>query len=247
MAQLHNHRTLSCHDSSRAPPLVVGRARTNGFEFRRWYTSRLGLPWISAEAALALLDSQRRYYALIFSHEFAQTFWKPGADITFDVPPQTFQRVMPDGTIRTVKRKPYMRRSTRPNAWKYHLRQMAVAEEPLRYLRKYLHIEEDFIDETDIPSLPEANGRSKKNARQRSACPGPVPTDPPRSFKDPTGLARQSQTELRMIQPWFAILNMAEPGSPVKPPVGVLSRAKSPRKFFIERTLDLKYPGREGT
>ncbi len=48
--------------------IVVGRARGNGFEFRRWYTSRLGIPWISAEAALKLLDQQRRYFALLFAH-----------------------------------------------------------------------------------------------------------------------------------------------------------------------------------
>ena len=50
--------------------IVVGRARSNGFEFRRWYTSRLDLPWISAEAALKLLNQQRRYYSLLFSHDF---------------------------------------------------------------------------------------------------------------------------------------------------------------------------------
>ncbi len=127
--------------------LVVARARAHGFEFRRWYTARLGLPWISAEAAVTLLDGQRRYYALIFSHEFASTFWKPGADLTFDIPAQTFQRVMPDGTVRTVQRKTFIRRSARPEAWRYHLREMALAEEPLRYLRKYLHIEDQLDPE----------------------------------------------------------------------------------------------------
>jgi hypothetical protein len=77
--------------------ILVGQARTNGFEFRRWYTTRLSLPWISAEAALTLLDTQRRYYALLFSHEFAENFWKAGTDITFQVPAQSFDRVMKDG------------------------------------------------------------------------------------------------------------------------------------------------------
>lgn len=167
--------------------LVVGRARANGFEFRRWYTTRLGLPWISSEAALALLDAQRRYYALIFSHEFARTFWKPGAEITFDVPPQVFRRSMPDGSIRTVHRKPFVRRSSRPNAWRYHLRQMALAEEPLRYLRKYLHIEEDLLAEDDAGQatasttdavLPGRNGRSASPMR-------PLPTELPEFLQRP--------------------------------------------------------------
>jgi len=141
--------------------IVVGRARGNGFEFRRWYTSRLGIPWISAEAALKLLDQQRRYYALLFSHEFANAFWKAGEEITFSVPSQSFQRPMPDGTIKTVERKGFMRRSARRDAWKYHLREMALAEEPLRYLRKYLNVEEDLTDDVaaatadnDIPEPP---------------------------------------------------------------------------------------------
>jgi hypothetical protein len=93
--------------------ILVGQARTNGFEFRRWYTTRLGVPWISADAAFALLDAQRRYYALLFSHEFASTFWKAGADITFQVPAQTFERVTPDGGTATVTRKSFTRRSGR--------------------------------------------------------------------------------------------------------------------------------------
>lgn len=148
--------------------LLVARARANGFELRRWYTARLGLPWISAEAALALLAAQRRYYALLFSHEFAQTFWKPGAEITFDVPPKTFLRALPDGSTRTVTRKAYIRRSARPHAWKYHLRQMAMAEDPLRYLRKYLHIEEDLSPEAD-PSNPAASQPTRTDTKRETA------------------------------------------------------------------------------
>ena len=171
--------------------LVVIRARAHGFEFRRWYTRHLGLPWISADAALILLESQRRYYALVFSHEFAQTFWKPGADITFDVPPQTYDRVMPDGSTRTVTRKPFIRRSSRPNAWKYHLRQMAMAEEPLRYLRKYLHIEEDLDTEAEaaIPSnakLKRAANPSKTSEKTTPKRPSrPMPADPPAFLQRP--------------------------------------------------------------
>jgi hypothetical protein len=127
--------------------ILVGQARTNGFEFRRWYTTRLSLPWISAEAALTLLDTQRRYYALLFSHEFAENFWKAGTDITFQVPAQSFDRVMKDGSTSTVTRKTFTRRSARKDVWRYHLREMAAAEEPLRYMRKYLNVE-DELDES---------------------------------------------------------------------------------------------------
>jgi len=127
--------------------ILVGQARTNGFEFRRWYTSRLDVPWISAEAAFKLLASQRRYYALLFSHEFASTFWKPGSEMTFQVDSQTFDRVLPDGTITSVTRKAFTRRSSRREAWKWHLQHMATADEPLRYMRKYLAVDEELEDD----------------------------------------------------------------------------------------------------
>jgi hypothetical protein len=134
--------------------LLVGQARANGFEFRRWYVGRLGLPWTSARGALETLATHRHYYALLFSHEFASTFWKPGEMMTFQVPTQTFTRRMADGTIGTVKRKAYTRRSTRDDAWRYHLREMALAEEPLRYMRRYLRVEEDLTEE-EPSAVPE--------------------------------------------------------------------------------------------
>jgi hypothetical protein len=136
--------------------IAVGRARSNGFELRRWYTGRLGLPWISAEAALTLLETQRRYYALLFSHEFACAFWKAGEEITFSVPAGSFKRRLADGTIATVQRKGFIRRSGRRDAWLWHLRQMAAAEEPLRYILKYLQVEDDLEDEKQAALAEEA-------------------------------------------------------------------------------------------
>lgn len=134
--------------------LLVGQARQNGFEFRKWYVAKLGLPWKSAPEAIETLSMNRCYYALLFSHEFASTFWKPGALMTFQVPTQTFTRRMADGTIGTVKRKAYTRRSTRDDAWRYHLREMALADEPLRYMRRYLRVEEELSEEPGVD--PEA-------------------------------------------------------------------------------------------
>ena len=127
--------------------LLLGQARANGFEFRKWYTGRLGLPWQSGKQAIETLAEERRYYALLFSHEFAQSFWKAGQKITFMVPKHTFQRTRPDGSILTVTRKGYTRRSLRDDAWKYHLKELAMVEEPLRYMRRYLRVEEEMDEE----------------------------------------------------------------------------------------------------
>ncbi len=166
--------------------ILIGKARENGFEFRRWYTARLGVPWISAEASLKLLEAQRRYYSLLFSHEFAQSFWKSGAEITFQVPSQTFTRIMPDGKTATVTRKPFTRRSARKDVWRYHLREMALAEEPLRYIRKYLNVEDDLDESEAEPPI-----ERKKPAKQKSVKaplrkkPKPLPTDLPTFLKRP--------------------------------------------------------------
>ena len=133
--------------------LLVGQARSNGFEFRRWYTGRLGRPWTDAQKAIEDLATERRYYALLFSHDFASNFWKSGNLITFQIPQQSFKRRMADGSTAVVKRKAYTRRSARKDVWRYHLQQLAIAEEPLRYMRRYLRVEEDAeVDMTDIPA-----------------------------------------------------------------------------------------------
>lgn len=148
--------------------LLVAQARTNGFDLRKWYTSSLGLPWLDTANAVETLNSERRYYALLFSHEFASHFWKAGEQITFQVPNQTFTRRKADGTIATVTRKAYTRRSARPDAWQYHLRELAVADDPLRTMRKYLRVEED-LEADHIPSAPVIPAKPAEKVPVRSA------------------------------------------------------------------------------
>src|SRR5438270_5805252 len=133
--------------------LLVAQARANGFEFRKWYVGRLGLTWETTKQAIEILCQHRRYYALLFAHEFASSFWKPGERFTFQVPTQTFKRRMRDGSIGVVNRKAFTRRSSRDDAWRYHLREMAVAEEPLRYMRKYLRVDEDLDLNAELDEL----------------------------------------------------------------------------------------------
>lgn len=131
--------------------LLIRQARANGFQFRRWFTAQLSLPWTNTEKALEVLASGKRYYALLFSHDFAKTFWTADGKITFLVPQQTFQRTRPDGSIGTVTRKAYTRHSSRKDVWKYHLKELALVEEPLRYMRRYLRVEEELDGEDQAP------------------------------------------------------------------------------------------------
>jgi hypothetical protein len=124
--------------------LLVLRARANGFEFRKWYQSKIDSDWRSAEAAIARLSEGGRYYTLLFSHQFARHFWKAGRQIHFVVPTREFKRLNRRGEEITVVRKAYTRRTMRGNSWEYHLREMAAVEEPLRYIRRFLVTEEEI-------------------------------------------------------------------------------------------------------
>ncbi|HEX5282590.1 MAG TPA: hypothetical protein VFW30_00590 [Bryocella sp.] len=166
--------------------IVIGKARANGFEFRRWYTTRLALPWTSADDAIAALEQHRQYYALLFSHEFAIAFWKPGAEITFQVPPRTFARRMPDGSVQMVHRKPFIRRSARKDAWRYHLREMSLAEEPLRYIRRYLYVEDELADVPPDTASPRKSQPTRSSQQKAPPKPQrPMPEHPPAFLRRP--------------------------------------------------------------
>ena len=81
--------------------LLVLQARANGFELRKWFQSKIERQWTSPEAAIVTLASGNRYYALLFSHEFAQAFWKQGTQMQFVVPTQHFTRLNARGQMVT--------------------------------------------------------------------------------------------------------------------------------------------------
>jgi hypothetical protein len=118
--------------------LVLNHAQFNGFEFRRWYQTHVQQAWPGAEPALAMLANEGRYYTLLFSHEFARSFWRCGAEMTFVVPSISYERVNTRGDIIQVTRKPFTRRMIKRDVWKYHLRQMAAADDPILYLSRFL-------------------------------------------------------------------------------------------------------------
>jgi hypothetical protein len=100
---------------------------------------------------------------------------------------------MPDGTIQTIRRKPFIRRSARKDAWRYHLREMALAEEPLRYIRRYLNVDEDLTDvpSTRADSAPPARTRKARSTPRTAAAkssrksPRPLPQEPPPFLRRP--------------------------------------------------------------
>lgn len=118
--------------------LLLNQAQFNGFEFRNWFQLHIQPEWPGNERAVELLSTEGRYYALLFSHGFARCYWRTGAQMSFMVPGVTYSRVTPQGKIVQVTRKPFTRRTIKPEVWKYHLRQMAAAEDPIAYLARFL-------------------------------------------------------------------------------------------------------------
>jgi hypothetical protein len=118
--------------------LLLNQAQFNGFEFRRWFQSHVQPVWPGAEQALTLLAGESRYFTLLFSHEFARCFWRAGAQMSFMIPSTTYPRVNGHGEVIHVTRKPFTRRTIKPDVWKYHIGQMAVADDPILYLCRFL-------------------------------------------------------------------------------------------------------------
>lgn len=130
--------------------MLVGQARAHGFDFRRWFTENTGTPWTSYASAIDWLTISKRAHMLLFSHGFAQRFFQSGGRITYVVPPQTFERVTTSGKRQTVHRKAHIRHSSRDDVWRFHLREMAAAAEPLRYIRRFLVTEETLQDIAEV-------------------------------------------------------------------------------------------------
>jgi hypothetical protein len=134
--------------------LLIQNAEANGFDFRRWFQLYIHSAWPGSEQALGLLSEESRYYALLFSHPFASSFWRTGAQMSFSVPGTTYPRVNSRGEVVHVTRKAFTRRTIKPDVWKYHLRQMAVADDPIAYLCRFLPAPEQLkLDHLKLDQL----------------------------------------------------------------------------------------------
>jgi hypothetical protein len=118
--------------------LLINQAQFNGFQFRRWFQAHVHSNWPGTEPAIALLAKEGRHCTLLFSHDFARCFWRGGAHMIFLVPSITYDKVPVQDEVVQARRKPLARRTIKPGVWKYHLRQMAVAEDPIEYLCRFL-------------------------------------------------------------------------------------------------------------
>lgn len=123
---------------------LITQARDSGFEFRKWYRAHTARPWTTPNDAVEWLAQGSRANMLLFSHGFARCFFREGERLRFIQPALAYQRVGPNGAVKQVQRRAHTRQSNREDVWLYHLREMAAADEPLRYIRRYLLVEESM-------------------------------------------------------------------------------------------------------
>ena len=97
------------------------------------------------EHAIDYLCQGRNCYSLLFSHEFAQAFWKAGLQMSFMVPAVSYPQRRKDGQIVTVHRRAFARRMLKADSWLYHLREMVEAPHPLKYIRRFVVLQEDIV------------------------------------------------------------------------------------------------------
>jgi hypothetical protein len=141
--------------------LLLNQAQFNGFEFRGWFQTNVRQIWPGTEPAIALLAEEGRHFTLLFSHDFASCFWRPGGQMSFMVPSTSYSRVNSRGGVVQVTRKQFTRRTIKPDVWKYHLRQMAVADNPIEYLCRFLPIADQLTLQPlqAGPAAAQATGR----------------------------------------------------------------------------------------
>jgi hypothetical protein len=132
-------------------------ADKNGFEFRSWFEANIASEWRGTEDAVRLLTTDGRFNALIFSHDFARALWKRGEQMNFTVPELSYSRTNGKGEVITINRKAFTRRTIKADVWKYHLREMAVSEDPIQYLKRFLPLQMLHPARTDeLHGLPVA-------------------------------------------------------------------------------------------
>jgi len=164
---------------------IVLQARSNGFDFRAWYRSYADPEWPGFDQAIERLCRGRNCYALLFSHEFAQSFWKAGLQMSFMVPAVSYPQRRKDGQVVIVHRRAFARRMLKADSWLYHLREMVEAAHPLKYIRRFVVLQEDILaaqqDRLPGDQAAEQHGQRRTTADDVQNAPANAPTTSPQA------------------------------------------------------------------
>src|ERR1700689_5463084 len=65
--------------------------------------------------------------------------------MSFMVPAVSYPQRRKDGQIVTVHRRAFARRTLKADSWLYHVREMVEAPHPLKYIRRFVVLQEDIL------------------------------------------------------------------------------------------------------
>lgn len=93
------------------------------------------------QTAVDYYIDEKKYYDTIFSHDFAKAFW--GEELT--IVDEHYKSEIVDKNIKEIGKAPYSLNDDYIQSWKlefpkwkFHLREMILEENPLKYLEKFL-------------------------------------------------------------------------------------------------------------
>lgn len=145
---------------------VILQARSKGFDFRAWYRAYAASEWLGFDEAVDYLSHGRNCYMLLFSHEFAHAFWKADQQMSFMVPAISYPQRRKDGQVVMIHRRAFARRTLKADSWLYHLREMAEAPHPLKYIRRFVVLQEDVLAAQQARSPVTSAGSLVASARK---------------------------------------------------------------------------------
>ena len=98
---------------------AIQKAEQKGFEMRKWKNENEKKEWWKEwEDKAIMFDS---YFVIIFNHDFAKAFWGKGKGASVLLQDIGHQILESDGF-----------------QWQFHLQQLVLEENPLKYIEKYL-------------------------------------------------------------------------------------------------------------
>ena len=107
---------------------AIEKAEGNGFDLIK-YTG-VKIENVSKELIAGAFIRNKEHYNLIFSHDFAKAFWGNEA--------MEIKYYTETGNANTNRLLDFHTRKTCILKWAYHLQQMVLEKEPLKYIEKFL-------------------------------------------------------------------------------------------------------------
>jgi hypothetical protein len=94
--------------------------------------------------------------------------------MSFMVPAISYPQRRKDGQIVTIHRRAFARRTLKADSWVYHLREMVEAPHPLKYIRRFVVLQEDILAAQARPQVTSADALIETHTSAAKPAPHPA-------------------------------------------------------------------------